>query len=62
MRPSSLTSGAKVALAFMRVYNPSLNFRDLHRLPSTVDDRVNFELHYAVVEESAERIIDASNV
>ena len=44
------------------MHNPSLNFRDLHKLPSTVDDRVNFEPHYAAVEESAEKIIDASNV
>ena len=56
-----LIGGAKVALAFMRVHNPSLSFRDLHMLPSTVDDRVNFLPDYAEVEKSAEMIIDASN-
>ena len=56
-----LIGGAKVALAFMRVHNLSLSFRDLQMLPSTVDDRVNFLPHYVVVEESAEKIIDASN-
>lgn len=45
-----LIGGAKVALAFMRMHNPSLSFRDLHMLPSTVDDRVNFLPHYAEVE------------
>ena len=43
------------------MHNPSLSFRDLHMLPSTVDDRVNFLPHYAEVEKSAEMIIDASN-
>ena len=56
-----LVGGAKVALAFMRVHNPSLSFRDLLVLPSTIDDRVNFLPHYAEVEKPAEMIIDASN-
>ena len=53
--------GAKVALAFVRVHNPNLNFPDLHKLPSNPTDRVEFDPHYAVVGESAERIIDSSN-
>lgn len=28
-----LIGGAKVALAFVRVRNPTLNFRDMHKLP-----------------------------
>ena len=56
-----LIGGAKVALAFVRVHNLSLNFRDLHKLPSTSDDRVELDPHYAAVGESAEKIIDCSN-
>ena len=56
-----LIGGSKVALAFVRVHNPSLNFRDLHKLPSTANDRVELDPHYIAVGESAEKIIDCSN-
>ena len=56
-----LIGGAKVALAFVRVHNPSLNFQDLHKLPSTANDRVEFDPHNVVVADSAEKIIDYSN-
>ena len=50
-----LVGGAKVPLAFVLVHNPNLNFRDLHKLPSTATDRVEFDSHYAAVGESAEK-------
>ena len=56
-----LIGGAKVALAFVRVHNPSLNFWDLHKLPSTASNKVDFDLHYAAVAGVAKRIIDYSN-
>ena len=56
-----LVGGAKVALAFVRVHNPTLNFRDLHKLPSTANGRVELDPHYAGVGDSAEKIIDCSN-
>ena len=56
-----LVGGAKVALAFVRVDNPNINFWDLHKLPSTATDRVELDPHYAEVGESAEGIIDCSN-
>ena len=56
-----LIGGAKVALAFVRVHNPSQNFQNLHEFPSTTNDRVEFDPHYAVVGDSAEKIIDYSN-
>ena len=56
-----LVGGAKVALAFVRVHNPNINFQELHKLPSTDTNRVDFDPHYAAVGESAEKIIDSSN-
>ena len=56
-----LIGGAKVALAFVRVHNPTLNFRDLHKLPSTANNKVEFDPHYAAVADSAEKIIDYSS-
>lgn len=56
-----MIGGAKVALAFVRVHNPSLNFQDLHKLPSTASNKVEFDSHYAAVAGSAERIVDYSN-
>jgi len=53
-----LIGGAKVALAFVRVQNPTLNFEDMHKLPPSADDRVDFSPHYAVVAGPAEKIID----
>ena len=50
-----LLGGAKVALAFVRVHNPNINFQDLHKLPSTVNDRVEFDPHYAAVGESSKK-------
>ena len=55
-----LVGGAKVALAFVRVHNPNINFQELHKLPSTDTNRVDFDPHYAAVGESAEKIIDCS--
>ena len=57
-----MIGGAKVALAFVRVVNPSLNFEDLHKIPSTARNKVEFDSHYVAVVGSAERIIDYSNV
>lgn len=56
-----LIGGAKVALSFVRVHNSTLNFWDLHKLPSTANDRVELDPHYAAVGDSAEKIIDCSN-
>ena len=52
-----LIGGAKITLAYVRVQNPSLNFQDMHKLPSTADDRVDFAPHYVVVTGPAEKII-----
>ena len=56
-----LIGGATVALAFVRVHNPSLSFQDLHELPSTASNKVEFDPHYAAVADSAKKIIDYSN-
>ena len=56
-----LIGGAKVALAFVRVHNPSLSFQDLHKLSLTASSKVEFDPHYAAVASSAEKIIDYSD-
>ena len=53
-----LIGGAKVALAFVRVLNSTLNFQEMHKMPPSADDRVDFSPHYAVVAGSAKKIID----
>ena len=55
-----LVGGATIALAFVRVRQPSFPFRDLHKLPMAADNKIELSSHYAAVEESAERIIDFS--
>ena len=56
-----LIGGAKIALAFVRVHNPTLNFQDLHKLPSTASNKVEFGPHYSTVADSAEKIMDYSD-
>ena len=55
-----LVGGATIALAFVRVRQPSFSFKDLHKLPATADNKVELSSHYAAVEESANKIVDFS--
>ena len=52
-----LVGGAVIALSFVRVRHPTLNFQEMHQLPSTFDDRVDFSPHYVVVKGPAARMI-----
>ena len=56
-----LIGGATVALAFVRVKNPLVNFHDLHKLPETDNNRVDFIPHYEAVGDATEKIVDSSN-
>ena len=55
-----LVGGATIALAFVRVRQPSLLFKGLHQLPMAADNKIELSSHYAAVEESAEKIVDFS--
>ena len=55
-----LVGGATIALAFVRVCQPSFPFKDLHKLPTAAGNKIELSSHYAAVEESANKIVDFS--
>ena len=57
-----LVGGAQVALAFVRAWHPTLNFRQTSQLPSFEGNEMDFSPHYDVVQDPAARIITQTEV
>ena len=55
-----LVGGATIALAFVRVRQPSFPFKGLHKFPMAADNKIELSSHYAAVEESVGKIVDFS--